>query len=169
MCNYITAKSSRSTSTEALIRQSYYPGESCEFDWGEVKLKINGQQVKLQMAVFTSAYSNYRFAFLYHRQDTLTFMDSHVRYFDAVDGVHHLMVYDNMRVAVSKFVGRHEKEPTKVLLELCSYYGFSHRFCNAYRGNEKEHVECIVEYVRRKAFALRDSFESIVDAQSWLI
>lgn len=169
VCNYITSKNSRFTSSEAFIRQSYPPGESCEFDWGEVKLNIDGQRVKLQMAVFTGAYSNHRFALLYHRQDTLAFMDSHVRYFDAIGGVHHLMVYDNMRVAVSRFVGRHEKEPTKALLELRGHYGFSHRFCNAYRGNEKGHVERSVEYIRRKAFALRDSFESIGDAQAWLI
>ncbi len=169
VCNYTTAKMRQSTLSEAFIRQSYMPGESCEFDWGEVKLKIDGQQTKLQLAVFTSAYSNHRYAFIYNRQDTLSFMDAHVRYFDAIGGVYHLMVYDNMRVAVSKFVGLHEKEPTKALLELRGYYGFSHRFCNTYRANEKGHVERSVEYVRRKAFALRDNFESIQDAQAWLI
>ena len=50
------------------------------------------------------------------------------------------MVYDNMRVAVAGFVGR----------------------------NEKEHVERSVEYVRRKAFALKDDFESIAEAESRL-
>lgn len=169
VCNYITAKTRQSTSSEAFIRQSYQPGVSCEFDWGEVKLNIKGYQTKLQLAVFTSAYSNHRYAFIYHRQNTLSFMDAHVRYFDAMSGVYHLMVYDNMRVAVSKFVGLHEKEPTKALLELRGYYGFSHRFCNTYRANEKGHVERSVEYVRRKAFALRDSFENIQDAQAWLI
>jgi transposase len=169
VCNYITTKTLQSTSAEAFIRQSYQPGESCEFDWGEVKLNIDGCQTKLQLAVFTSAYSNHRYAFIYNRQDTLSFMDSHVRYFDAMGGVYHLMVYDNMRVAVSRFIGLYEKEPTKALLELRGYYGFSHRFCNTYRANEKGHVERSVEYVRRKAFALRDSFENIQDAQAWLI
>lgn len=96
-------------------------------------------------------------------------MDAHVRYFSAIGGVYHLMVYDNMRVAVAKFVGLHEKEPTKALLELRGYYGFSHRFCNTYRANEKGHVERSVEYVRRKAFALKDSFDSVETAQRWLI
>lgn len=168
VCNYIAFKTKQSTSSEAFIRQVYTPGESCEFDWGEIKLQVDGLQTKFQLAVFTSSYSNHRLAFIYNRQDTLAFMDSHVRYFDAIGGVYHLMVYDNMRVAVSKFIGSHEKEPTKALLELRGYYGFSHRFCNAYRGNEKGHVERSVEYVRRKAFALRDSFDSISDAQAWL-
>ena len=169
VCNYITTKTRQSILAEAFIRQNYKPGESCEFDWGEVKLKIDDRLTKLQLAVFTSAYSNHRYAFIYNRQDTLSFMDAHVRYFDVIGGVYHLMVYDNMRVAVSKFVGLHEKEPTKALLELRGYYGFSHRFCNTYRANEKGHVERSVEYVRRKAFALKDSFDSIEAAQTWLI
>ena len=92
VCNYITTKTHQSTSCEAFIRQSYQPGESCEFDWGEVKLNIDGCQTKLQLAVFTSAYSNHRYAFIYNRQNTLSFMDAHVRYFDAMSGVYHLMV-----------------------------------------------------------------------------
>jgi len=48
---------------EAFIRQEYMPGEICEFDWGTVKLDIgdSGYQ-KYQMAVFTSAYGNFRYA-----------------------------------------------------------------------------------------------------------
>ena len=34
--------------------------------------------------------------------------------------------------------------------------------------NEKGHVERSVEYVRRKAFAPKDSFASAIEAQEWL-
>lgn len=169
VCNYISAKESTGTNKEAFIRQAYEPGEVCEFDWGEIKLWLDGRLVRLQLAVFTSAWSNYRYAYIYQRQDTLSFMESHVRFFDAVGGVYRQMVYDNMRVAVSKFVGPHEKEPTRALLQLRGHYSFSHRFCNAYRGNEKGHVERSVEYVRRKAFGLKDKFTDIGQAQQWLL
>jgi transposase len=122
----------------------------------------------MQLAVFTSAYSNYRYAFIYDRQDTLAFMESHVRFFQTIGGVYREMVYDNMRVAVARFVGRHEKEPTEALLRLRGHYQFRHRFCNIYRGNEKGHVERSVEYVRRKAFSNRDSFADIEEAEHWL-
>ncbi len=95
-------------------------------------------------------------------------MESHVRFFETVGGVFHQMVYDNMRVAVSRFVGTHEKEPTAALLQLRGHYGFTHRFCNAYRGNEKGHVERSVEYVRRKAFGLKDHFADPLEAEEWL-
>ena len=168
VCTYISRKESRPVNKEAFIRQTYSPGEICEFDWGEIKIYLNDKLERLQLAVFTSAYSNYRYAFIYKRQDTLSFMESHVRFFACTGGVFKQMVYDNMRVAVAKFVGPHEKEPTRALLNLRGHYSFSHRFCNAYRGNEKGHVERSVEYIRRKAFGLRDRFADAHEAELWL-
>jgi transposase len=168
VCNYIRSKSFPGIIHEAFIRQNYSPGVVCEFDWGEIKLYLGDSQVRLQLAVFTSAYSNYRYGFIYNRQDTLSFMDSHLRFFEVIGGVFHQMVYDNMRVVVAKYVGVHEKEPTASLLQLRGHYGFTHRFCNAYRGNEKGHVERSVEYIRRKAFSLHDHFSDIEEAESWL-
>nr|WP_321453513.1 IS21 family transposase [uncultured Carboxylicivirga sp.] len=168
VCNYIREKENIPSSKEAYIRQEYQPGESCEFDWGEIKLYIQGRLVRLQLAVFTSTYSNYRYAAIYQRQDTLSFMESHVSFMEFAGGVYKQMIYDNMRVAVANFVGRHEKEPTKALLRMRGHYQFSHRFCNAYRGNEKGHVERSVEYIRRKAFSLTDHFDTIESAQKKL-
>lgn len=166
ICNYIRNKKNKSR--EAFIRQRYKAGSICEFDWGEIKIKLNGSIQVLHMAVFTSCYSNYRYAKLYHRQNTLAFMDSHVSFFAHISGVYHEMVYDNMRVAVARFVGNKEKEPTQALINLKGHYQFNHRFCNAYRGNEKGHVERSVEYVRRKAFGFQDEFTTIEEAQNYL-
>ena len=81
------------------------------------------------------------------------------------------MVYDNMRVAVKKFVGLHEKEPTKALTELSIYYGFNFRFTNIAKGNEKGHVERSVEYVRRKVFSEpgNDKFDTLAEANQFLL
>lgn len=169
VCNYIREKLGKSaTPQEAFIRQQYEPGSVCEFDWGEIKLNIAGDLFRFQLAVFTSAYSNYRYAMIYKRQDTLAFMESHVSFFEHTGGVYHQMVYDNMRVAVAKFVGKHEKEPTRALLQLKGHYQFSHRFCNAYSGNEKGHVERSVEYIRRKAFGFKSDFVSFEEAEKYL-
>ena len=169
VCNYIRGKASTGSTPEAFIRQSYAPGSSCEFDWGEIKLSIGGSLQGFQLAVFTSSYSNYRYACIYNRQDTLAFMESHVSFFNYTQGVFKAMVYDNMRVAVAKFIGKHEKEPTRALLDLRSHYGFSHRFCNARKGNEKGHVERSVEHIRRKAFGFTHSFDSLESAQEHLL
>jgi len=166
VCNYIRAVENKPS--EAYIRQSYEPGEDCEFDWAEVRLVIGGKEYRLMLAVFTSAMSNYRWAKLFWRQDTASFQQAHAGFFSHTSGVYRRMIYDNMRVAIRQFVGRREKKPTEALVKLASYYQFSWRFCNAGKGNEKGHVERSVEYVRRKAFSRRDEFETIQAANEYL-
>lgn len=141
VCNYVRKKQLQVR--EAYIRQEYVPGEVCEFDWGEIHLYIQGRLKRFYMSAFTSAYSNYRFARLFVRQDSLAFMESHNLFFEHTRGVYQEMVYDNMRVAVSAFVGR-EKEPTQALLRMEGWFGFLHRFCNVRRGNEKGYVKYII-------------------------
>ncbi|PRR79275.1 Integrase core domain protein [Clostridium liquoris] len=166
VCNYI--KNKLNEKKEAYIRQEYDPGDVSEFDWGHVKLEIGGEAKAIQMAVMTTARGNYRFAYLYQNQKMESFLDSHVRFFNHVGGVHKEIVYDNMKVAVARFVSKTEKEPTEDLLKLSMYYGFKYRFCNARRGNEKGHVERSVEYVRRKVFSKKDSFETLEEANEYL-
>ena len=122
----------------------------------------------MQLAVFTHSYSNYRYAILYSRQDKICFADSHIKYFAHVGGVVREMVYDNMRVVVSKFISRSKKEPTELLLELSGHYQFGWRFCNARKGNEKGHVERSVEFIRRKSFCHIDEFPTMEAANKHL-
>lgn len=166
LCDHINRKLDKRK--EAYVRQEYEPGDICEFDWGEVKLEIGGKMQKLYMAVFTPAMSNYRYAVLFHRQDTAAFLQAHVLFFEHVGGVFHTMVYDNMRVAIRRFVGSTTKEPTEALLKLSVYYQFGFRFCNVARGNEKGHVERSVEFVRRKAFGHTYRFASLEAANAAL-
>ena len=157
---------------EAYIRQEHLPGEEVEFDWGEVKLNIDGTgYMKYQMAVFASAYGNFRYARLYRTQDTAAFQESHVDFFAFCHGVYKTVVYDNMKVAVARFVGPTEKEPTEALLSMSAYYGFRYRFCNIRRGNDKSHVERSVDVVRHAAFTDPgdDIFESLEAANEHLL
>ena len=157
---------------EAFIRQEYEYGDICEFDWGTVKLDIGDSGYKAyQMAVFTPAKSNYRYGMLFRNQDTSAFQESHAEFFKHCKGNHKVLVYDNMRVAIKKFVGLNEKEPTKALTELSIYYGYTFRFANIACGNEKGHVERSVEYVRRKVFSGPgcDKFDTLEDANRFLL
>ena len=153
---------------EAFIKQKYEKGDVLEFDWGEVKLIIKGEERKFQLALFTTAYGSYHYARLYNNQRTESFLDVHVKAFRHFNGVYHKVVYDNMRVAVKKFIGPTEKEATEDLMKISMYYGFDYRFCNARRGNEKGHVERGVEYVRRKSFSRNLEFSSLEEANDHL-
>ena len=138
VCNAITNIERKKK--EAYIRQQYSPGESAEFDWGEVKLVISGKLKILQMSVFTTAKGDYRSGDIYRSQKTECFLDTHANFFLEIGGSHKEIVYDNTRVAVARFVGRNIKEPTEALLKLSLYYGFKFRFCNNYRANEKDYA-----------------------------
>ncbi len=166
VCNYINKQNKKSK--ETFVKQKYAPGSECEFDWGEVKLMIDKEQVKLQLALFTSANSNYHFAKLFTHQNTLCFQEAHGDFFSKTGSVHQTMVYDNMKVAFRRVVGKTKKEATDGLLQLSMHYLFDFRFCNFYKGNEKGHVERGVEYVRRKAFSFKISFENIEEANQYL-
>lgn len=171
VCKYVASASRRqgeAKTNEAFIRGHHPPGESCEFDWGEVKIHLNGKLERLYMATFTLSHSNGRWAWLFRHQNTLAFLESHRNFFRHVKGVPQVMVYDNMRVAVKEFTGA-EKKPTESLLRLSSFYRFHYRFCNARAGWEKGHVERSVEVIRRKAFCVKHRFESLGDAQTHLL
>ena len=153
---------------EAFIRQQYSWGDSSEFDWGEVKLII-GQRLKvLQMGAFTTCKGNYRYADLYFSQKMENFLHLHAEFFQHVGGVYREIVYDNLRTAVAKFVGRSDKRPTEDLLKLSTYYNFRFRFCNTAKGNEKGHVEKSIEYIRRRVFSKKDTFSSLEEAREYL-
>ena len=153
---------------EAFIRQHYNWGDSSEFDWGQVKLFISGKLKTVQMGAFTTAKSNYRYADLYWSQKMENFLHLHAEFFDHVGGIYKEIVYDNLKSAVAKFVGRNYKKPTDELLKLSIYYNFKFRFCNSGKGNEKGHVEKSIEYIRRRVFSKRDSFPSIDQARQYL-
>lgn len=165
---YIQKYRENETTYEAFIKQFYEFGKVCEFDWGEIKLTVDGVERKLKMAVFTLAKSNYRYAYVYPYENTQCFIDAHIRFFEHLGGVPETMVYDNMKVAVARFVGRTEREATEALKKMAIYYGFHFRFCNIRKGNEKGHVENSVDFIRRKAFSALGTFKDIEDVHTRL-
>jgi hypothetical protein len=167
VCQYIKDKSL--LKQEAFIRQEHPLGYACEFDWGYVRLYIQGELRQFHMAAFTLCNSNYRYAYLFHREDTLAFMESHIAFFSHLGCVPKQMVYDNMKVAVARFVTTKIKEPTVALMQLENYYSFNHRFCNVRKGNEKGHVERSVEFIRRRVFARKIDFTDIAHCNTYLL
>ena len=153
---------------EAFIRQHYSWGEASEFDWGHVKLFIDGKLKTVQMGAFTTAKGNWRYADIYYSQKMENFLHLHAEFFESAGGVYREIVYDNLKTAVAKFVGRNFKKPTDDLLKLSIYYNFNFRFCNAESPNEKGRIERSVEYIRRRVFSKRDSFSSMEQARQYL-
>ena len=158
----------RTQHKECFIRQDYEYGERLEYDFGEVKLVINGILDTYHIAVFSSPAANFRWAYLYKNQKQEVFMDSHIRFFEMMGGIYKEVVYDNMRNVVSKFIGHHEKELNANLLKLSLYYGFDINVTNCFSGNEKGHVEGSVKIIRNKVFSKQYQFQTYEDACVYL-
>lgn len=169
-CSTVTNKirEKRNKSKECFIRQDYEFGGRLEYDFGEVKLMIDGVLDTYHIAVLSSPAANFRWAYLYKNQKQDVFMDSHVKFFDMIGGIYKEVVYDNMRNVVIKFIGRHEKELNPNLLKLSLYYGFDINVTNCFSGNEKGHVEGSVKIIRNKIFAKHYCFKTYEDACSYL-
>lgn len=165
ICNYIREHHEQK---EAFVRQEYLLGETIEFDWGEVKLTIGDKASTVQMGLLTTAKGSFHSSKLYHNQKMENFLDMHIKAFNNIGGIHREVVYDNMKQAVKKFVGKNEKEATDDLIKLSMYYGFKYRFCNVCKGNEKGHVERGIEFIRRKVFSSRSNFKTLEEANEFL-
>ena len=161
-------KEKRHKLAEAFIRQEYDFGARLEYDFGEVKLVINGVAGKYYLAVFGSPRAPFRWAYLYTNQKKYVFLDSHVRFFEMMRGAYREVVYDNMRNVVTSFIGKNAKELNTDLVAMSNYYGFSLNVTNCFRGNEKGFVESSVKAVRKEAFAVRYRFDTIEDAEQYL-
>ena len=152
--------SRRNRNKEAFIRQEYEYGDRLEYDFGEVKLIIDGELRKYYMAVLSSPGGNFRWCYLYSNCQKEVFMDSHVKFFTMIGGVYKEVVYDNMKNVVTKFIGKNEKELNEDLVKMSLYYGFKINVTNAFSGNEKGYVEGSVKYLRNQIFAEVYKFKS---------
>ncbi|MEG1502439.1 MAG: IS21 family transposase [Synergistaceae bacterium] len=161
-------KIKRDKAKECFIKQQYDFGDRLEYDFGEVKLVIDGKTQVYHMAVLSSPASNFRWAYLYKNQKQDVFMDSHVRFFNKMEGVFKEVVYDNMKNVVTKFIGKNEKELNSNLLLLANYYGYQINVTNCFKGNEKGHVEGSVKIIRNTVFAEKYVFLTYEDACSYL-
>ena len=151
----------KSSGQECFIRQEYGYGDRLEYDFGEVKLVINGITKRYYLAVLSSPAGNFRWCYLYDNCKKDVFMDSHVKFFKMIGGVWKEVVYDNMRNVVSKFIGRNEKELNEDLVKMSLYYGFDINVTNAFSGNEKGYVEGSVKYLRNQIFAKNYKFSTV--------
>ena len=152
---------------EVFIRRNWEPGQVVEFDWGEVKLEIDGKIKSYSLAVFTLPYSNYRFAKLYESESQVCVLDVHTRLIEHLGFIPSIFTYDNMRTVVRSFVGT-ERTITDSMINLSNYYQFKIRLCEPRKANEKGHVERSVEFIRRKAFSSLHTFLSLLEAEQHL-
>ena len=87
---------------EVFVPLVYRPGDLGEVDFFEVLVDVGGKRRKAWMFVMRLMHSGRDFAWLYERQDQVSFLDGHVRASEHFGAVPLRLLYDNLRPAVAK-------------------------------------------------------------------
>jgi transposase len=153
---------------QVYIRQHYELGQRLEYDFCEVRLDLGDGVGRYFLAVFCAPASGFRWCYLYDNQKQKVFLDSHVKFFEMMNGVWSEVVYDNMRNVVAEFIGRNKKQLNSEIEKLASYYGFNIVTTNAYAGNEKGSVERSVEVLRNRIFGSVQNFDGMDSARKYM-
>jgi transposase len=126
---------------EVFVPLVYHPGDLAEVDFFEVLADVAGQRQKAWLFVMRLMHSGRDFAWLYARQDQVSFLDGHVRAFAHFGAVPQRSAYDNLTSAVSKILVGSERELTVRFEALASHYLVEPCFCRPATGHDKGGVE----------------------------
>jgi transposase len=157
---------------EAYLRVRTLPGEQAQVDWahfGRVMIgKANRQLVAFVMVL---SYSRRIYLRFFYGMGMSNFLAGHVGAFEAFGGVPRVLLYDNLKSAVTERVGDAIRfNPT--LLAMAGHYRFEPRPVAPARGNEKGRVERAIQYTRHAFFAARE-FKDLDDlnaqAEAWCL
>lgn len=138
----------RRQTKEMFVPLSHEAGHA-QVDFGEARAFIGGCEQKVHLFVMDLPFSDGCFVKAYPAENTESFCEGHVRAFDFFGGVPTEILYDNTKIAVSRFLNQGEREKTKAFTELQSHYLFKDRFARVGKGNDKGKVENLVGYARR--------------------
>jgi transposase len=126
---------------EVFVPLVYRAGDLGEVDFFEVLVDVAGQRRKAWMFVMRLMHSGRDFAWLYERQDQVSFLDGHVRAFAHFGGVPLRQLYDNLKPAVAKVLVGAERKLAARFEALAAHYVFEPCFARPRTGHDKGGVE----------------------------
>ena len=136
---------------EVFVPLTYRPGDLGEVDFFEVLIDLAGTRRKAWLFLMRLMYSGRDFAWIYDRQDQISFLDGHVRAFAHFGGVPARVAYDNLRAAVVRILVGGERTLTPRFAALASHYLVEPCFCRPGEGHDKGGVEARGKALRRQA------------------
>lgn len=135
---------------DPVVRFETEPGRQMQMDWAEFKVGA----LRWFAFVVVLGYSRWMFGRFVDNQRFETLRDLHVAVFEAMGGVPHEGLYDNMASVVlerdAHGPGRHRFHAG--MKALAHEYGFTLRLCRPYRARTKGKVERGIRYVRESFF-----------------
>ncbi len=154
---------------EVFLRIETPPGEEAQVDFGYTGLLLDPQTKTLRKAwvfVMTLSFSRHQYAHIVFDQKVETWVDLHVRAFEAFGGTVTRVVLDNLKAGIVLAV-RNDAEAQRSYRELAEHYGFLISPCRPRRPRHKGKVENGVRYVKRNALSGRE-FRDVDEANRHL-
>lgn len=136
---------------EGMVPQAHPPGSEAEVDWGEARILIAGELVKVQLFFMRLSHSGAVWVEAFERQSQLAFLEGHAHAFAFLGGVPAQIRYDNLKAAVTKILRGRRREESDRFVAMRSHYLFESFFCQAgiSGAHEKGGVEGEVGRFRR--------------------
>ncbi len=141
----------------ATVRFETPPGRQLQIDFGERRVSIAGEMMRVHLFVATLGYSRRRYVRAFRHERQACWLEGIEGAFAHFGGVPEEVLLDNPRAlvlhhdAATREVRFHER-----LLAFASYWGFRPRACAPYRARTKGKDERSVGYVKRNAIAGRE-------------
>ena len=136
---------------EVFVPLTYRPGDLAEVDFFEVLVDVDGTRRKAWLFLMRLMYSGRDFAWIYERQDQISFLDGHVRAFAHFEGAPARVAYDNLRAAVVRILVGGARTLTPRFSALASHYLVEPCFCRPGEGHDKGGVESRGKAIRQQA------------------
>jgi transposase len=157
---------------EATMRYETAPGRQMQIDFGEKKVQIGGEWVKVHIFTATLGYSRRQYVQAFRSETQSSWFEGIEGAFRHFGGVPKELLVDNPKALVT-----HNNKATGELLlnekfkALASYWGFQIRACAPYRARTKGKVERYVGYGKNNGLAGRifESWEALLShITTWL-
>ena len=135
---------------EVFVPLTYRPGDLAEVDFFEVLVDVDGVRRTAWLFLMRLMYSGRDFAWIYERQDQISFLDGHVRAFAHFDAVPTRIAYDNLKAAVVRILVGGARTLTPRFTALASHYLLEACFCRPGEGHDKGGVESRGKAIRQQ-------------------
>ena len=157
VCNFIAEwkeiKLDETNEVKEEVERLNHPPAEAQIDFGLTEVVHEGTFKDIHCLVMSLPYSNGGFVVPMPAENQECFLEGLKTLFTQVGFVPRKLRLDNLSAAVVKARGNgKETEFTDEFLRFAAHYGFEPVACNAYRGQEKGHVENKVGYTRYNFF-----------------
>jgi transposase len=130
----------RRAAAEVFVPLVHRPGDEAQVDFFDVLVDVAGERRRAWLFLLRLMHGGRDFVWLYERQDQVSFLDGHVRAFEALGGVPRRVVYDNLKAAVRRVL-RRGRDLAERFQALSSHYAFEPCFARPGEGHDKGGVE----------------------------